>query len=88
MTPLPDPEAEAFFDAELKAQLAEDAPHVTKTQRIVANMSPEEKDDLVCRFDQYVADGQDNRRAALSIHEVELLIAIADERGESHKPLD
>ena len=37
--------------------------------------------DLLRRFHQYTADG-DNRRAALTMQEVELLIAIAEE-GQS-----
>jgi hypothetical protein len=35
--------------------------------------------DLLRRFHLYVDDGQDNRRAALSVDEVELLLDIASE---------
>lgn len=46
---------------------------LTARQRL-AIMSPED----LARFRQFTADG-DNRRAMLTLEEVELLIAIADE---------
>lgn len=47
----------------------------------VALMSAAEREDLRERYGWYVDDG-DNRRAALSVDDVELLLALADE-GES-----
>lgn len=43
-------------------------------------LGPDGRADLLVRFHLYVTDG-DNRRAALTVNEVELLVAMADDTG-------
>lgn len=53
---------------------------LTASQRVAA-MTPMARADLLARFDIYCHDGH-NRAACLTMHEAELLVAIANEATE------
>lgn len=52
---------------------------MSSARQRVAQMTPEDKADLLCRFRLYIVDNGDNRRARLTMQEAELLEAIASE---------